>query len=108
MDELVEKLSNGKHLVEVVIRPKVDSETFRQCIDDRYVHLRFLDTNGGTEVGIPIDSVSEGDAQQLAQSGEPTLKIEGEFSLNFTPVRCVATIDTGSFRGFAEVRVRSS
>jgi hypothetical protein len=55
MNDLVQRLSQGRHPVEVSLRPERTVEALKDALDRGYVHIRFTQTRGGTELGIPID-----------------------------------------------------
>jgi len=93
MDELVQRLSEGDHPVEASLRPEKTVKAFKECIDRGYVHIKFTDTQGGTELGVRLDQ----DATDLSkahfddQSGSAHLV--GRLTLNYVKVRCIADID---------------
>jgi len=49
------RLSRGDHAVVVSIRPERTVEGFRERLDLGFVHIKFTDTRGGTELGFPVD-----------------------------------------------------
>ena len=60
MDELVARLSAGDHPVEASLRPEKTIKALKECIDRGYVHIKFTETEGGTELGLKLDrQVSE-------------------------------------------------
>lgn len=54
-DDLVGFLSEGNHPVEAGVRPEKSVELFEEAVKRGLVHIRFTDTRGGTELGVPID-----------------------------------------------------
>jgi len=51
---IVKRLSEGKH--EVVIGHRDESyEEIKERIEDDYIHVKFTQTRGGTELGINVD-----------------------------------------------------
>lgn len=51
---IVKRLSEGKH--EVVIGHRDESyEEIKERIEDDYIHVKFIQTRGGTELGINVD-----------------------------------------------------
>ena len=54
-DDLVKFLSDGKHPVEAGLRPEKTVKLFKEAVDREYVHVKFTDTRGGTELGFPLD-----------------------------------------------------
>ena len=98
-DDLVDRLSKGSHPVEVSLRPEKNLRAFKESIDRRYVHIKFTDTKGGTELGVRID----GDAVDpaLADFNNPagTVHLVGDLTLDYKKVRCHADIDLETLTG---------
>ena len=99
MADLVQRLSQGQHPVEVSLRPERTVKALKDAVDRGYVHIRFTQTRGGTELGFALDrersKLSDADFHQ--ESGR--LTIAGELSLDYTRVRCVAEIELPSLAG---------
>jgi|SRR5580765_5071733 len=99
MSELVQTLSQGEHEVEISIRPERNVVALRQCLDKGYVHLKFTQTRGGTDLYVPLDQ----DATDLSggdfDGGKGVIKLVGKLNLDYTPVRCVADIDLATLAG---------
>ncbi len=99
MSELVEKLSKGEH--RVIFRPTGDNpaEELRAAIDRDYVHIKFTETRGGTELGFKLDpehtDLSGGDLE----AGTGTVRLAGHLMLDYVKVRCVAELDLESMEG---------
>jgi hypothetical protein len=64
-----------------------------------YVHIKFTETKGGAELGLRLDrdilDLSRADFEN--ESG--TVRLEGELTLDFVKVRCVADIDLKTLAG---------
>lgn len=103
MSDLVRRLIEQEHNVEVSFRPRGDAESFENCLKRGYIHLLFPNTKGGTELGIQIDparsNVTEADLKQ--QKGK--LLLVGTLQLDFIEVRCSAEIDAATFKGKARL-----
>ncbi len=99
MRDLVHRLAAGMHPVEVGVRPEPTVAGFKESLDRGYVLIKFTDTRGGTELGVPIDwdrsDLSQADFEQ--ERGEVT--VAGSLTLDYVPVRCIAQIDLPSLRG---------
>jgi len=99
MNELVQRLSTGEHPVEVSLRPEKTAATLKERIDLGYVHIKFTNTRGGTELSVKLDS----DACDLSRADfdQPggTVHLVGELILNYVKVRCVADIDVATLEG---------
>ncbi|ARV58859.1 MbtH domain protein [Nostocales cyanobacterium HT-58-2] len=104
MNELVERLSQGNHPVEASLRPEKTVAAFKESLERGYVHIKFTNTRGGTELGVKLDR----DASKLEeadfdnQTGK--VHIVGHLTLNYVNVRCIADIELKTLegRGFLE------
>ena len=96
---LVEKLCEGDHPVEASLRPEKTAKALKDRIDMGYVHIKFTETRGGTELGVRLDrdalDLSRADFEN--QSGAAHL--EGELTLDYVKVRCVADINLQTLIG---------
>ena len=98
INELVQRLSEGKH--EVVIGHRDESyEEIKQRIEDGYIHIKFTQTRGGTELGINVDLNNTNLKELDFNKGEGLLHIEGTTNLNYNDVRCIADIDLATRKG---------
>jgi len=94
---LVERLSEGRHSVEVSLRPQKDVSRFKECLDRAYVHIKFTETRGGTELGVRLSEIDLAGADFAAGTGEAKLK--GTLTLDFVKVNCYATIKLPELTG---------
>ena len=98
-ESLVSRLSKGRHRVESSLRPERTAQALKERIDLGYVHIKFTETKGGTELGVRLDrettDLSKADFDN--QSGE--VHLEGELTLDYVKVRCVADIDIKTLVG---------
>lgn len=99
MSDLVKRLSEGKHPVEVSLRPERSIKALKECLDRGYVHIKFVGTRGGTELGVPIDRERTVLTNADFESEAGWLTLAGELSLDFVKVRCFADIELPSMRG---------
>ena len=98
INELVQRLSEGKH--EVVIGHRDEHyEEIKERIEDGYIHIKFTQTRGGTELGINVDLKSTNVKDLDFTKGEGLLRIEGITNLNYNAVRLIADIDLASRKG---------
>lgn len=99
MNELVQRLSEGDHPVEASLRPEKTVAALKESIDRGYVHIKFTDTKGGTDLGFRLDrdasNLNEANFDQ--QTGKAHLV--GNLTLNYVKVRCVADIDLSTLKG---------
>ena len=78
MNDLVKRLSEGSHPVEVSLRPERTVKLFREMLDRGHVLVKFTQTKGGSEVGFPLD---------------------------YAPVRVVADIELPSLEGQGHLEI---
>jgi len=106
INELVKRLSEGKH--EVVIGHRDEPyEEIKERIEDGYIHIKFTQTRGGTELGINVDLKSTNVKDLDFTKGEGLLHIEGITNLNYNAVRLIADIDLASRKGEGYLEVVS-
>ncbi|MBW4666586.1 MAG: MbtH domain protein [Cyanomargarita calcarea GSE-NOS-MK-12-04C] len=99
MNELVQRLSEGEHPVEASLRPEKTATALKESIDRGYVHIKFTNTQGGTDLGIKLDPEASNfnDADFEHQKGE--VHLVGELTLNYVQVKCIADIDLTTLGG---------
>lgn len=98
MDELVKKLVSGKH--SIIFEPKTkELSEIKERLNRGFVFVKFLETDGETELGINLDNKLSllGDAD--FNSGIGNLRLVGTCELNFIKVRCIAEIDLATRQG---------
>ncbi len=105
MSDLVRKLCVAEHPVEVVVRPEKDLRAIEECIGRKFIHIRFTDTQGGTELGVKLES--EGTDVSGADFSNRTghVKLAGTLTLDYIPVRCVARVDLETFAGTGHLQL---
>jgi hypothetical protein len=98
VNELVERLTKEQPLI-ASLRPDRTVELFKAAIDRGYVHLKFTETRGGTELGVRL----EGDACDLSkgnfESRTGTVKLVGTLVLNYDRVRMHAQVSLDTLGG---------
>jgi hypothetical protein len=99
MTDLVDRLCSGDHPVEVSIRPKATVRALKECLDRGYVHVRFTDTRGGTELGVGLDRDRSDLIAAELESEEGRVRIVGNLTLDYVKVRCIANVDISTMRG---------
>ncbi|HKX29558.1 MAG TPA: MbtH domain protein, partial [Blastocatellia bacterium] len=75
------------------------AKAFKDRIDLGYVHVKFTETRGGTELGVRIDrdTLDLSRADFGTQTG--TVHLEGNLTLDYVKVRCIAEIDLQTLSG---------
>ena len=99
MTDLVQRLSNGEHPLEISLRPERTLKALEERFSAGFVHVRFTSTRGGTELGIPIDRSRSDASRADFSAGTGTLRIVGDLTLDYEKVRCTADIDLSSLSG---------
>jgi uncharacterized protein YbdZ (MbtH family) len=98
-NDLVRRLCEGDHPIEASLRPEKTVQFFKERLDMGYVHIKFTDTKGCTELGVRLDPDAIDLSQADFESGNGTVHLEGTLTLNYVPVRCIANIDLASLAG---------
>lgn len=98
-DDLVRRLSEGDQPVEAGLRPSRTARVLKDCIDRGYVHIKFTQTRGGTELGVRLDPESSDTSEADFENQAGRVHLEGTLTLNHVRVRCVADIDLRSLAG---------
>jgi hypothetical protein len=102
---LVGQLASGSHPVQISIRPERTPVALKACIDRGYVHVKFTDTQGGTELGFSIDHTRSDFGNADFDTGSGSLRLVGGLRLNFTRVICVADISLPSLDGMGHLEI---
>jgi uncharacterized protein YbdZ (MbtH family) len=96
---LVDKLCEGEHRVEASLRPEKTVQRLKERIDMGYVHIKFTETRGGTELGIRLDQETLDLSQADFENQSGAVHMEGELTLDYVKVRCIADINLGTLNG---------
>jgi len=104
-DNLVKFLSEGKHPVEAGLRPEKTAKIFKEAIDREYVHVKFTDTRGKTELGIRLDTEASNFSSADFEKEKGTVHVEGNLTLNYVKVRCIADIDLETLTGQGYIEI---
>lgn len=105
MSELPHKLAKGDH--KVIYRPIRDDARgeLKAAIERKYVHVKFTETRGGTELGFPLDEERSDLSKADWEKGKGSVHLEGELNLDGVPVRCVADIDLKKVEGKGHLEI---
>jgi uncharacterized protein YbdZ (MbtH family) len=106
---LVERLCEGDHVVEVGLRPEKTAKSFKEAIDRDYIHIKFTQTKGGSELGVRLDRAGSDFSKADFESGSGTAHVEGNLTLDYVKVKCIADIDLSMLTGKGRlVRIESA
>lgn len=96
---LVDRLCEGNHAVEVGLRPEKTVKLFKDAIDRDYVYIKFTQTKGRTELGFRLNRDSSDFTQANFEKGVGKAHVEGNLTLDYVKVKCVADIDLALLAG---------
>jgi hypothetical protein len=99
MNDLVKRLSEGQHPIVVSLRPERTVAALKECLDRGFVHIKFTETRGGTELGVPIDPQRSNFSGADLERGTGALTIVGDLTLDFVRVRLTAEVQLPDLRG---------
>jgi hypothetical protein len=99
VNDLVKRLSEGSHAVEVSLRPERTLKLFKEQLDRGHVLVKFTETRGGTELGVPLDKSRSDLTQANFETETGKVRVCGELTLDYVPVRVVADIELPAMRG---------
>ena len=96
---LVDRLCEGDHVVEVGLRPERTAKLFKEAIDRDYVHIKFTETKGGTELGFRLNRDTSDFSAADFENGKGTVHVEGSLTLDYVKVKCIADVDLSTLAG---------
>jgi hypothetical protein len=105
VNDLVKRLSEGSHPVEVNPRPERTVKLFKEMLDRKHVLVKFTQTQGGTELGVPLDESRSDLSQANFETESGTVRVCGELTLDYVPVRVVADIELPSLQGSGHLEI---
>jgi hypothetical protein len=85
--------------VEAGLRPEKTVKLFKEAIDRNYVHIKFTRTRGGTELGVRLDREACDFGRANFDNGSGAVHVEGNLTLDYVKVRCIADIDLATLEG---------
>ncbi len=102
--DLVERLSAGVFTVKACVTPET-AEDFNRMLNSGYLYLQFTHPGGETRLRVKLDTSRCDLSEADFKSGVGNAHLEGELTLNFVKVRCIADIgiDTRTGEGRLEV-----
>jgi hypothetical protein len=103
MSQLVQKLSQGDHAVEIILKPERSAKVLKEYIDRGYVNVKFTETQGGTELTVRLDKEAS-NLNADFEKGTGQLRFVGNHILDYVKVQCIAEIDLASFTGKGHLR----
>jgi hypothetical protein len=105
MNELVARLCTGSNPVTISLRPERTASALKQRIEKYgFVHIKFTDTRGGTELGVRLDKEACNLAAADFEQARGKVTLCGRLRLNYVPVECIAEIDLSTLEGTGYLR----
>jgi hypothetical protein len=98
VNELTQRLSSDQPVVMGGPQPSVE-ELQRRINEIGYVHIKFTETRGGTDLGIALDDSATDTSAADFNNGTGIVHVEGTLSLNYDPVRCIADLNLETLQG---------
>jgi len=106
MNELTERLATGDHPV-TMGGPQPSVEELQNRIEEiGWVHIKFTDTRGGTDLGIRLDREATDVSSADFEKATGTVHVEGNLTLNNDPVRLIADLDVATLNGTGHLVLR--
>ncbi|MBN6111421.1 hypothetical protein [Xanthomonas bonasiae] len=81
-----------------------DAQELRDSLARDYVLLRFTETRGETELGVPLERARCDLSGADFDAGSGEVVLVGRLSLDFVDVECEATLDLSSLTGVGRLR----
>lgn len=107
MSELPHKLAKGEHKVIISAIRDNPQEEFKAAVERNYVHVKFTETRGGTELGFRLDPEHSDFSKGDIDKGTGEVTVAGNLKLDGVPVRCVATVGLESMEGQGHLEILS-
>jgi hypothetical protein len=85
--------------VVLTVKPNGVGGTLQEWLDRGYVHVKFTQTRGGTELGYALDRQQTDLSLANLESNSGSLRLVGDLILNYAKVRCTAVVDLPSLDG---------
>ena len=68
-------------------------------MDGGYLRVKFTNTKGGTELGFKVDKEASDLSEANFNEGTGQVRIVGSLTLDYSKVRCIASIDLQTLEG---------
>lgn len=98
-DNLVDRLCQGVHPVEIRLGTEKRSQALRDSLQSKFVHLRFTNTKGGTELVVKLDAAASDLDRAFSEGSTGRIRLVGTLTLDYVSVRCIADVDLHDLRG---------
>lgn len=105
MSELPYKLAKGEHKVVIGAVRDNPLEELKAAVDRNYVHVKFTETRGGTELGFRLEPEHSDLSKADWANGKGEIRLAGRLKLDGVPVRCVADLDLAKLEGWGHLEI---
>ena len=105
MSELPYKLAKGEHPVIVSAVRDSPLEEFKAAVDREYVHVKFTETRGGTELGFRLDKDRSDFSKGDLDEGTGEVRVAGRIKLDGVPVWVVADLELEKMAGKGHLEI---
>jgi hypothetical protein len=103
VNDLIARLSGQDSRVELDGHEESYDQLRRRIDELGHTVLRFPGTRGGTTIGVTIDRDRTDLSDADFEAGRGELRLEGTLTLDYVPLRCIATIDLATRAGTARL-----
>jgi hypothetical protein len=107
VSDLVQRLTADQP-IEVSIRPEPTLDRLRAAIERGYVHVKFNETRGGTELGIRLDREKSDLTGGDLSTGTGNILVVGDLELDYVQVRLHGRIDLQTLAGRGRLEILGS
>lgn len=105
MSELPYKLAEGEHPIVVSAVRDNALEEFKAAVERQYVHIKFTETRGGTELGFELDDERSDFSNGDLDAGTGKVRVAGRIKLDGVPVWVVGDIDLAKMAGKGHLEI---
>lgn len=98
MSDLVDRLQSEQPIV-ASLRPDATAAALKAAVDRGLVHVKFVNTRGGTELGVRLDRNASDFTNADFESGRGTIRLVGTLVLDFVPVRFEGDLALDTLQG---------
>ena len=77
----------------------------KERIANGFIHVKFTETKGGTELGINVDKSNTNIDKVDFDNGEGELHLEGTTTLNYNKVRCIVDVKLKTMTGKGYLKI---
>jgi Core binding factor beta subunit len=105
MNDLVQRLTQEQPII-ASLRPDTTPQRLKEAVGRGYVHIKFTETRGGTELGIRLIQDQSNLTGADYEAGTGSIHIVGDLTLDYVPVRFHGDIDLASMAGTGRLEIR--